>query len=305
MNNNPTRGNSRKERQMITKAVSVVAVLATLGLALAAPVGAAETELLGTQTPWRVFLRVGPYVGRKDGKLVGGGAKPVDLANAEFLKKWTADHSPSPAEGWFGADFDDSGWGRYQADNLGDLTGAYVFCESSPIFDRLCLRTCFGISDPAAAQDLSLELAYLGGAVVYLNGKEVGRGQLPAGGPDAATFAEDYPMEAYVLEDGTTPLPGLRRGTPPDPKWKDRYDRRIRRLTLRLPPESLVKGTNVLAVEIRRAPLAGRDDFDISAGLCRMRPKPPASVVCPGRARRRRLEKRLTRNLKSGCPHRD
>jgi hypothetical protein len=233
-------------------------MLVTLGLALAAPVGAAETELLGPQTPWRVFLRIGPYVGRKDGKLVyGRESRPVDLANAEFLKKWTAGHSPAPAEGWFGADFDDSSWGRYQTDELAEKTGGYGGGgEQAPMGtwgDRFHLRTCFGISDPAAAQDLSLELAYRGGVVVYLNGKEVGRGHLPAGGLDAAAFAEDYPVEAYVAEDGTTFLPGLRAGAAPEPKWKDLYERRIRRLTLRLPAASLVKGSNVLAVEIRRA----------------------------------------------------
>jgi hypothetical protein len=261
-NSNPNRGSGRKEKQMnaITKATSV-AVLVALGLALGAPVRAAETELVSAQTPWRVFLRTGPYVGRKDGKLVGRDSRPLDLAKAEVPKDWAAGHSPSPADGWFGADFDDSGWGRYQADNLADLVGGYGgsvdASNTRDWFDRFHLRTCFGINDPAAAQDMSLELAYRGGVVVYLNGKEVGRGHLPAGGPDAATFAEDYPAEAYVAEDGTTPLPGLRGGASPEPKWKDRYERRIRRLTLRLPPECLVKGANVLAVEVRRAPVAG------------------------------------------------
>ena len=233
--------------------------LALAVLALAAPVRAAETELIGAQTPWRVFLRMGPYVGRKDGTfLAGRESRPLDLAKADFLKDWTARHSPSPSEGWFRAGFDDSGWGRYQTDELGDLTGGYGGSFESGTTrtwsDRFYLRTCFGISDPAAAQDLSLELAYLGGVVVYLNGKEVGRGHLPAGGLDATSFADDYPAEAYLAEDGTTFLPGLRQGTPPEPKWKDRYERRIRHLALRLPAESLVKGTNVLAVEVRRAP---------------------------------------------------
>jgi hypothetical protein len=211
-------------------------------LALAAPVGAAETDLLGPQTPWRVFLRLGPYVGRKDGTLVHSQEnRPVDLAKAEFLKGWMAAHTPSPADGWFGADFDDSGWGRYQSDELADKTGGtrygggYEFAPRQTYrADRLHLRTCFGISDPAAAQDLSLELAYLGGAVVYLNGKEVGRGHLPAGGLDAAAFAADYPVEAYFAEDGTTFLGAFQ------PNLKDRFEQRIRRLKLRLPPESLI-----------------------------------------------------------------
>ena len=255
-----TRGNNHKEKHMnaITKATSV-AVLVTLGLALAAPVRAAETELIGAQTPWRVFVRLGPYVGRKDGALVGTllhnrESRPGDFAKAEFLKDWTARHTPSPADGWFRADFDDSGWGRYQANGLGEKTGGYgggfEFAPRIPHGDRFHLRTRFGIGDPAAARDLSLELAYRGGVVVYLNGKEVGRGHLPAGGLDAAVFADDYPAEAYLAEDGTTFMFALQ------PEWKDRYEKRIRQLKLRLPPESLVKGTNVLAVEIRRAPIS-------------------------------------------------
>jgi hypothetical protein len=245
---------------MITKAISVVTVLITLGLPLPAPVGAAETELIGTQTPWRVFLRMGPYVGRKDGKLIyGRESRPVDFAKAEFLKRWMASHTPAPADGWFRADFDDSAWGRYQGNELGEKTGGYgggyEFAPAQTYLpDRFHLRTCFGIGDPAAAQDLSLELAYLGGVVVYLNGKEVGRGHLPTGGLDAAAFAADYPAEAYLAEDGTTFLPGVGRRASPEPKWKDHYEQRIRRLKLRLPAESLVKGSNVLAVEIRRAP---------------------------------------------------
>jgi hypothetical protein len=262
---------------IVTK-TTLIAILITMGLVpAAAPVGAAETELVGAQTPWRVFLRIGPYVGRKDGTFLANGgvggreAVPVDFTKAEFLKKWTAGHSPSPADDWFRADFDDSNWGRYQANELAEKTGGYgggfEFATAIPHLDRFHLRTCFGISDPAAAQDLTLELACLGGAVVYLNGKEVGRGQLPAGALDAAVFADDYPAEAYLAEDGTTFLPGMGQllgglynsgtagWTLPQPKWKDRYELRVRRLKLRLPPESLVKGTNVLAVEIRRAPI--------------------------------------------------
>jgi hypothetical protein len=45
----------------------------------------------------------------------------------------------------------------------------------------LCLRTAFGITDPARVTNLNVTVACLGGAVVYVNGKEVGRGFLPPG----------------------------------------------------------------------------------------------------------------------------
>jgi len=55
----------------------------------------ASTELIGAQTPWRVFLRIGPFVGRKEGALVGTvghnrESRLGDFAKAEFLKDWTA-----------------------------------------------------------------------------------------------------------------------------------------------------------------------------------------------------------------------
>ncbi len=247
-----------------------------LALADESPQAAAQagpTELIGPQTPWRVFLRIGPYLGRKDGGLVfGQNGQPVDFASPEFMKKWTAALSPAPVDGWFVADFDDSGWGRYQADELAEKTGGYgggfEFAPRIPHADRFLLRTSFGISDPAAAQDVSLELAYRGGVIVYVNGKEVGRGQMPAGDLDAAAVAEDYPAEAYLAEDGTTFLPGLRPNAAPEAKWKDRYEQRLRRLTLRLPPESLVKGSNVLAVEIRRAPMGRTGPYGLGWDHC-------------------------------------
>jgi hypothetical protein len=86
MNSTPNRGNSRKEKRMnaITKA-TLVAILITLGLVPAAPVRAAETELVGAQTPWRVFLRMGPYVGRKDGTFLAPGG-----ITALRLCRWTS-----------------------------------------------------------------------------------------------------------------------------------------------------------------------------------------------------------------------
>jgi len=84
----------------------------------------------------------------------------------------------------------------------------------------LCLRTCFGVADPARAKDLKVTVTCLGGGVVYVNGQEVGRGLLPAGELHPLTLADDYPAETYTTEDGRTPLPVLRpiaKGSP-DPQ---------------------------------------------------------------------------------------
>ena len=71
--------------------------------------------------------------------------------------------------------------------------------------------------------------------MVYVNGKEIGRGFMPDGPIHPLTPATDLPIEAYT----TSP------------------DRRIRTFTLEVPPSALVKGANVLAIELHRAAVAG------------------------------------------------
>lgn len=116
----------------------------------------------------------------------------------------------------------------------------------------LCVRTRFGVTDPAKASDLKLSLTHLGGAVVYVNGREVARNHMPSGPIEPVTLANDYPPAAYVLADGRTPLPRLQGSDPPD-ECRDRYEQRIRKLNVTLPREALVRGGNVLAIELHQA----------------------------------------------------
>ena len=62
----------------------------------------------------------------------------------------------------------------------------------------------YGI-DPAAVKDLALELAYHGGIVVYLNGQEILRQNVPAGAITAATLAEPYGLDSYLAASGDLP----------------------------------------------------------------------------------------------------
>jgi len=61
----------------------------------------------------------------------------------------------------------------------------------TPYLSRLCLRGTFTVTDLAKVGDLTLTLRYQGGAVAYLNGKEVARGHLTAGQP----LADAYPLQ--------------------------------------------------------------------------------------------------------------
>jgi len=227
----------------------------------------AETETVSTQTPWRAFLVTGDLVLREKGELKirsrDRKTLPFDPHKVDAAVFRT---SPLPTADWIKADFDDHCWARYQGD-LDDFLGGWG-AEIDNAYQalwpaRLCLRTCFGISDPAKAADLKLTLVCLGGAVVYVNGQEIGRGYMPQGEVAPLTPAEDYLIEAYTADDGKTPLPALRppkRGSgvvEPDPKWASRYEKRIRILSLDVPSRVLVKGRNVLAIALHRSALAG------------------------------------------------
>jgi hypothetical protein len=99
---------------------------------------------------------------------------------------------------------------------------------------------------------LTLSLAYRGGVVVYLNGKELCRGHLSKEGKvELLTMAEDYPPEAFLRNEKAR----LRAEDSIRPDFKDRLGKRIRRIeNVEIPANLLRKGTNVLAVESHRTP---------------------------------------------------
>jgi len=246
--------------------VKVPAFLAIiLGVGATARSVGEEVELVSRDTPWRVYLVTGVALSRDKGVLrIHGDGRPVefDPAKADPAR---CKVSPLPFADWVKAEFDDRCWARYQGD-LADFLGGWGVEVPNPDRAlwpaRLCLRTCFGIADPAKATDLKLTIACLGGAAAYVNGQEVGRGYMPPGEIAPLTPADDYPIEAYTTDDGKTPLPALgatkRSGAPqPDPKWLSRYDKRIRTITIQVPARVLVQGRNVLAIDLHRSALAG------------------------------------------------
>ena len=154
--------------------------------------------------------------------------------------------SPLPPAGWKQVDFDDGGWSR--------VPGLFPASSSDTALGLICLRGKFSVSDPGRVEGLTLSLAYRGGIVVHVNGKELTRRHLPAGDIDLATLADDYPEEAYVAPDGK--VIGASRGD--REKYQDRIARRTRTLEkLVIPSSMLRKGVNLLALEVHRAPFAG------------------------------------------------
>ncbi len=144
---------------------------------------------------------------------------------------------PSP-EGWTEPDFDDASWvrgrGPFQGGLRAQITNPILGQYDGSVDLRLsaaCYRARFVVEDPQAARPLTVRLVYSGGARVFVNGREVARGHLPAG-----NLATDVPGEAYPAQ---------------------AYGRDAARLGQRtlgpvgIPPSLLREGANVIAVEVR------------------------------------------------------
>ena len=202
--------------------------------------------------------------------------------------------APAPA-GWPAADFDDASWLNQRYPFLLGWKAVAPPYPYTQIFGRFpvrraCHRAYFQIPDPAQAGDYSLGLSYIGGARVFVNGKEIARQHLPEGDLAADAAAASYPQEAYVLLAGECPaeqwdfikskqsppfcpmLRGKYEDYPPAKKgagdWGEfkyygssfflnraAWDRlsKLRHRTLGplvIPKSALCKGANVLAIEV-------------------------------------------------------
>ena len=198
----------------------------------APPASEKQTVVLDTGCVWRIYGVMKPPVIEPKG---GGAPKPF-LAPRPWLN-W---ESPEPPAGWMKPDFDDNAWLRSPA----------IAPLATPYLSRLCMRAEFTVGDPAKAGPMSLELCYHGGAVVYVNGQEVGRGNLPVGELPVTALAEGYTRDAYVTEkDELVPGGWMTSNFPKQVALRKRWLKGIA-----VPAKLLRAGTNVLAVEIVRAP---------------------------------------------------
>lgn len=157
--------------------------------------------------------------------------------------------SPLAPAGWSKPEFDDGDW----------LRGPVAMQARAAFVARTYLRGRFVVTDPSQVKSLQFSVRYHGGAVVHLNGEEIGRGHLAAG----AGVAEAYPAEAFLAPDGALLVPEGRmvivdgkeaKGKKPDAETLRRVALRARTLDVELPARLLHTGVNVLAVEIIRAP---------------------------------------------------
>ena len=144
-----------------------------------------------------------------------------------------------PAD-WTSLDFADDEWvgGETQIGFGEDDQEKELKPDPYDPFTTLWLRHRFRAESTGALEALVLELLVDDGAVVYLNGTEIHRQNLPLGAIDGNTFA---------LEDI-------------DEHAEHRFT------TVRVPTTALVDGDNVLAVEVHQSSLSS-DDLSFDLGL--------------------------------------
>ena len=229
-------------------AVGWAALAGATALAGAGP----KTVLLNEQGLWRYHVTL-----RKP--TVGEEVLPVRVAYRHYPGIEHVE-TPGPPDDWRACDLDDADWPRARAaagapGSISDTAFAPAVRFSAA---RVCLRGKFLVTDPAAVGALELSMGYRGGVVVYLNGREIARGHVPASEVDANTPAEAYPADAFVDEAGKLIPDDWNAGKRIKAGEKDlarRLALRDRRLgPVAVPASALRRGVNVLAVELRRAP---------------------------------------------------
>ena len=136
---------------------------------------------------------------------------------------------------WKLTDFDDSAWELGPASiGYGDGDDLTELADMEDGYLAIFCRKSFQVADPALLDQLMLSVLYDDGLVAYLNGVEVGRANMPAGTPTAATEASSG-IEPSIAQ-------------------------------IKVPASRLRTGKNVLAVSVHNSDL-GSSDLTFSAAL--------------------------------------
>jgi hypothetical protein len=167
----------------------------------------------------------------------------------------------APPENWTAVDYDDTYWPRARGSVFMPQVsrGGTIWDKGNAAdWQLVCLRGRFVVKDPKRVNLPRIQLRYAGGAVLYVNGKELQRGHLPKGEITFDTLADPYPIEQYVRPDGKLYVPK-------DHKNRDYYERlqkRVRAIppkkwldAVAIPKDMLRKGVNTIAIEVHAAPV--------------------------------------------------
>ena len=177
------------------------------------------------------------------GGLLNAAAGPDFSDTTEWRYFKGATEASSPATAWRQVGFNDQGWPVGQAPffyedkptgytgntRLSDMRGSYV---------TVFLRKSFQLPTPGSVLELRLDLQVDDGCIVWLNGQEVARVNMPTGEPTFLTTAVNANHNPNVFSLTFSPEPGL-----------------------------LLTGENVVAVQAANISLAGSSDFLFVASL--------------------------------------
>lgn len=233
----------------------MLGILLNAALAWSASAPPDKTVVLGNDNCVRCFL-----VSRTPMVITSGGS--VKVAMEPVVTKKGPQPIPDyqsalPPADWVKPDFDDSAWKlqRSPVEMTPEWARNDAALHSATANSIICLRWRFVVDEPARVQNLQFALEYVGGVAVYVNGQELSRAHLSAGELKPETMAEKYPDNLYCLPDGKF-LQSRRRHMEIAKELMPEFERRYRKVEgLAIPGNLLRKGANVLALEVRRAPI--------------------------------------------------
>jgi len=153
----------------------------------------------------------------------------------------STESSTLPPSDWAGTAMNDGAWPRVRLP-LPIRTGESSRPQTQyGATATMLVRGKFNLKDPAQVKSCRLSLEYLGGVVVYVNGKEAVRRDVTGDKPDLLALAKDYPKEAFTDEKGDY-------ASAPPKRERSLQD-------FEIPAKLLRPGVNVLAIENHTAPV--------------------------------------------------
>jgi len=179
--------------------------------------------------------------------------------------KYSYDNSNPPAAGWQNAEFADGSWKSGTAPLGYGAPASLATNIDVPAGQTRALASYYRrtfTANPSTYSAVTLTTRADDGVVVYVNGHEVGRANMPAGAPTPSTYASSAISTAAAL---AAPV------------------------TIDVPPSALVEGTNTIAVEVHTNYRSAKDvsmDASITATLGTPPPPPvapaePVTLVSP------------------------
>ena len=143
--------------------------------------------------------------------------EPVVLDLLASGSQWSYEASGNETAGWSQTTFDDSVWpagpsqlGHGEGDEATEIT---PFMENGNRRITTYFRTSFDIPNADAVTELDMQFKLDDGMILYLNGTEVLRDNMPADGVDDRTLSTTWaPDDGQSWRTGSLPVSGLRTG---------------------------------------------------------------------------------------------